>query len=49
VGGSGNSSGGAAAKKPKYDSTGSRQVVAPEVGEVVVVDGNRCAIEAVAA
>jgi L-ascorbate metabolism protein UlaG (beta-lactamase superfamily) len=34
---------------PKYDSTGSRQVVAPEVGEVVVVDGNRCAIEAVAA
>jgi len=30
---------------PRYDSTGRRQVVAPEVGDVVVVDGERCAVE----
>lgn len=30
---------------PKYDSTGARQVVAPEVGETLVIDGDRYAIE----
>lgn len=30
---------------PKYDSTGTRQVVAPDVGETLVIDGDRFAIE----
>jgi L-ascorbate metabolism protein UlaG (beta-lactamase superfamily) len=30
---------------PQYDSTGARQVVAPEVGDTLVVDGDRCTIE----
>jgi L-ascorbate metabolism protein UlaG (beta-lactamase superfamily) len=30
---------------PKYDSTGTRQVVAPDVGETLVIDGDRVAIE----
>jgi L-ascorbate metabolism protein UlaG (beta-lactamase superfamily) len=30
---------------PKYDSTGTRQVVAPDVGETLVIDGDRYAIE----
>ena len=31
---------------PHYDTTGSRQAVAPDVGEALVVDGDRCRIEA---
>jgi L-ascorbate metabolism protein UlaG (beta-lactamase superfamily) len=31
---------------PRYDTTGSRQAVAPEVGETLVVDGDRFVIEA---
>jgi L-ascorbate metabolism protein UlaG (beta-lactamase superfamily) len=31
---------------PVYDTTGSRVVVAPEVGDTIVVDGDRCEIEA---
>jgi L-ascorbate metabolism protein UlaG (beta-lactamase superfamily) len=31
---------------PKYDSTGTRKVVAPEVGETLVVTGDRYEIEA---
>jgi hypothetical protein len=31
---------------PHYDTTGTRQVVAPEVGETLVVDGDRHSIEA---
>jgi L-ascorbate metabolism protein UlaG (beta-lactamase superfamily) len=31
---------------PKYDSTGQRKVVAPEVGETLVVEGDRYEIEA---
>jgi L-ascorbate metabolism protein UlaG (beta-lactamase superfamily) len=34
---------------PKYDSTGTRQVVAPDVGETLVIDGDRYAIEEVVA
>jgi L-ascorbate metabolism protein UlaG (beta-lactamase superfamily) len=30
---------------PEYDSTGTRQAVAPEVGDTLVVDGDRCTIE----
>ena len=30
---------------PKYDTTGARQAVAPEVGDTLVVDGDRCEIE----
>jgi len=30
---------------PRYDSTGSRIAVAPEVGDTLVVDGDRCQIE----
>jgi L-ascorbate metabolism protein UlaG (beta-lactamase superfamily) len=30
---------------PKYDSTGTRQAVAPEVGDTLVVTGDRCTIE----
>jgi L-ascorbate metabolism protein UlaG (beta-lactamase superfamily) len=30
---------------PRYDSTGARQAVAPEVGDTLVVDGDRCEIE----
>jgi L-ascorbate metabolism protein UlaG (beta-lactamase superfamily) len=30
---------------PRYDSTGTRQAVAPEVGDTLVVDGDRCTIE----
>lgn len=30
---------------PKYDTTGRRLAVAPEVGDTVVVDGKRCEIE----
>jgi L-ascorbate metabolism protein UlaG (beta-lactamase superfamily) len=30
---------------PRYDSTGTRQAVAPEVGETLVVDGDRWSIE----
>jgi L-ascorbate metabolism protein UlaG (beta-lactamase superfamily) len=29
----------------QYDSTGRRQAVAPEVGETLVIDGDRCEIE----
>ena len=31
---------------PKYDTTGSRQAVAPDVGETLVIDGDRCRIAA---
>jgi L-ascorbate metabolism protein UlaG (beta-lactamase superfamily) len=34
---------------PEHDSTGRRKVVAPEVGEVLIVDGERVEIEGVAA
>jgi L-ascorbate metabolism protein UlaG (beta-lactamase superfamily) len=30
---------------PRYDSTGTRQAVAPEVGDTLVIDGDRCEIE----
>ena len=30
---------------PKYDTTGKRKVVAPEVGEVLVVQGDSVEIE----
>jgi hypothetical protein len=30
---------------PKYDSMGTRQAVAPEVGDTLVVTGDRCTIE----
>jgi L-ascorbate metabolism protein UlaG (beta-lactamase superfamily) len=30
---------------PKYDTTGSRQAVAPDVGDTLVIDGDRCEIE----
>ena len=33
---------------PKYDSTGRRKVLAPEAGEVLVIDGDRVAIEGTA-
>jgi L-ascorbate metabolism protein UlaG (beta-lactamase superfamily) len=31
---------------PRYDTSGSRQAVAPEVGEALVIDGDRVEIEA---
>jgi L-ascorbate metabolism protein UlaG (beta-lactamase superfamily) len=34
---------------PKYDTTGKRKVVVPEVGDVLVIDGNRVEIERKAA
>jgi len=34
---------------PKYDTTGTRRVVAPDVGETLVVDGDRYEIEAAVA
>jgi L-ascorbate metabolism protein UlaG (beta-lactamase superfamily) len=30
---------------PRYDSTGRRQALAPEVGETLVIDGDRAAVE----
>ena len=30
---------------PKYDTTGSRQAVAPDVGDTLVIDGHRCEVE----
>jgi hypothetical protein len=34
---------------PTYDTTGSRQVVAPAVGQTLVVDGSRWTLEEAAA